>query len=199
MAYIQTSQNDKARVALAETFGVPVESASAHLLTAQMMIRLEFNDAAETEVQQAQTLAPTLPQANYLLGVIAISRAKVDDGIAFFNKELTINPLNAMAEYRLGEGYARQQQWPPAIAALQRSLWINPYYSGPYIVLGRAYLATDDPGTAEGFLRRAVEYDPNNKSAHYLLAQALQKLGQAEEAGREFDVASKLTDAQQPR
>ena len=104
-----------------------------------------------------------------------------------------------MAQYRLGEGYARQQQWAPAIAALQRSLWINPYFSGPYIVLGRAYLATNDPGTAEGFLRRAVEYDPNNKSAHYLLAQVLRKLGHAEEAGKEFDVASKLTDDQQPR
>jgi tetratricopeptide (TPR) repeat protein len=144
-------------------------------------------------------MSATLPQANYLLGVIAISRARVDDGIALFRKELTINPLNAMAEYRLGESYARQQQWTAAISALQRSLWINPYFSGPYIVLGRAYLATNDPGTAEGFLRRAVEYDPNNKSAHYLLAQALQKQGHAEEAGKEFDLASKLTDAQQPR
>ena len=44
MAYIQTSQNDKARAELAETFGVPPESASAHLLAAQMMVRLEFND-----------------------------------------------------------------------------------------------------------------------------------------------------------
>src|SRR6185436_18900960 len=38
MAYVQTSQNDKARVELAETFGVPPESAAAHLLTAQMMV-----------------------------------------------------------------------------------------------------------------------------------------------------------------
>jgi len=98
MAYIQTSQNDKARVELAETFGVPPESASAHLLTAQMMVRLEFNDAAETEVQRALAMNAALPQANYLLGVIAISRAQVDQGIAFFRKELVANPLNAIAE-----------------------------------------------------------------------------------------------------
>src|SRR5262249_7368521 len=144
-------------------------------------------------------MSATLPQANYLLGVIAIARAKVGDAIAFFRKELTINPLNSMAEYRLGESYARQQQWAPAIGAPQPALWDNPHLSVPYILPGRASLATNDPGTAEGFLRRAVEYDPNNKSAHYLLAQALQKLGHAEEAGKEFDVASKLTDAQQPR
>jgi Flp pilus assembly protein TadD len=41
-------------------------------------------------------------------------------------------------------------------------------------------------------LRRAVEFDPNNKSAHYLLAQVLQQTGRAEEARREFEVAERL-------
>ena len=39
----------------------------------------------------------------------------------------------------------------------------------------------DQPATAEGMLRRAIEYDPNNRAAHYLLAQLLQQLGRAEE------------------
>ena len=82
-----------------------------------------------------------------------------------------------MALYRLGEVWSRQQQWDEAIAALQRSLWINPFFSGPYIVLGRAYMKKGQPATAEGMLRRAVEYDPNNKSAHYLLGQVLQQAG----------------------
>jgi Flp pilus assembly protein TadD len=47
-------------------------------------------------------------------------------------------------------------------------------------------------GTAEGMLRRAVEYDPNNKAAHYLLAQALQQAGRVEEARREFEAAERL-------
>ena len=38
------------------------------------------------------------------------------------------------------------------------------------------------PATAEGMLRRAIEYDPNNKAAHYLLGQVLQQAGRAEEA-----------------
>jgi Flp pilus assembly protein TadD len=41
-------------------------------------------------------------------------------------------------------------------------------------------------------LRRAIQYDPNNKSAHYLLAQVLQQAGRAEEAKREFAIAERL-------
>ena len=43
-------------------------------------------------------------------------------------------------------------------------------------------------------LRRAVQYDPNNKAAHYLLGQLLQQTGRAEEARREFETAERLQD-----
>jgi Tfp pilus assembly protein PilF len=41
-------------------------------------------------------------------------------------------------------------------------------------------------------LKRAIQYDPNNKSAHYLLAQVYQQTGRPDEAKREFAVAEKL-------
>jgi Tfp pilus assembly protein PilF len=41
-------------------------------------------------------------------------------------------------------------------------------------------------------LKRAVGYDPNNRSAHYLLAQVLQQMGKVEEAKREFAIAERL-------
>jgi cytochrome c-type biogenesis protein CcmH/NrfG len=84
-------------------------------------------------------------------------------------------------------------KWNDAIGVLQRSIWINPSFSGPYILLGRTYMKKGEPGTAEGMLRRAVELDPNNTSAHYLLAQVLQQTGRAEEAKREFEAAERLT------
>ena len=177
VAYIQTRQPDKAVSPLAQAFGVEPDSAGAHLLAAQMMVRLEFHDMADEQLRAALALDPRLPQANLLLGQNAVFRNRLDEGIEYFRKELATNPGNATALYRLGEAYARQPDWDKAIPALQRSLWINPYFSGPYIVLGRAYLAKGQPATAEGMLRRAVEYDPNNKSARYLYGQVLQRLG----------------------
>jgi len=97
-----------------------------------------------------------------------------------------------MAFYQLGDARVRQGRWDEAIAALQKSLWLNPFYSAPYILLGRAYHRKGQLATAEGMLRRAIAYDPNNRTAHYLLAQLLQQMGRTEEAQREFAIAEKL-------
>jgi tetratricopeptide (TPR) repeat protein len=98
-----------------------------------------------------------------------------------------------MAWSQLGDAHSRQSKWDDAIAALQKSVWLNPYYSAPYILLGRAYMKKDQPGRAEPMLRRAIQYDPNNRSAHYLLAQLLQQTGRVDEAKREFEIAERLT------
>lgn len=199
LTYVQTQQPDKARTVVAETFGVAPTSAAAHLYTAQLMIRMEFHEAAGKELERALALDPGIPHAHALLGQLAVHRARLDDAVALFRKAIEISPLDAMAHYRLGEAYARQQRWSEAIEALQHSIWINPYFSGPYIVLGRAYMTRGQPSTAEGLLRRAIEYDPNNKSAHYLLGQALQKLGREDDAAKAFERAESLSDAQPQR
>lgn len=43
-------------------------------------------------------------------------------------------------------------------------------------------------------LRQAIEFDPNNRVAHHVLGQALQQLGRADEARREFEIAEKLPE-----
>ncbi len=199
MAYIQTRQPAKARENFARMFQAAPDSAAAHLLTAQMMIRLEFEEFAEAELKQALEKDPKLPQVNYLLGQLAIYRARVDEGINFMKREIELNPGNAMAYYKLGDAYTRQLKWDAAIEQLQKSVWLNPYYSGPYILLGKSYLKKEQLGPAEGMLRRAIQYDPNNKSAHYMLAQLLQRTNRLEEAKREFAIAEKLhSNANEP-
>ena len=50
------------------------------------------------------------------------------------------------------------------------------------------------PATAEGMLTRAIQDDPNNKSAHYLLGQLYQQIGRVEDAKRELSMAECLQD-----
>jgi tetratricopeptide (TPR) repeat protein len=156
MAAIQTRQPDKARAAFGRMYNAASDSAAAHLLTAQMMIRVEFEEFAETELKQALAKDPKLPQANYLLGQIAIYKNRHDEGIALMQKELAVNPNNANTYYKLGDAYTRQLKWDEAIAVLQKSVWLNPFYSGPYILLGKSYLKKRELTNAEGMLKRAA-------------------------------------------
>ena len=196
-AYIQTQRADAARAVLASVYKVSPASAAAHLVAAQLMLRLQMESLAEAELARALDKDPRLPNANLLLGQIALFRGRLADAIALTERELAANPGNALAYSQLGDAYVRQASWDRAIGALQRSIWLNPYYSAPYILLGRAYAKTQQPGTAEGMFRRAIEYDPNNRSAHYLLAQLLQQAGRTEEASREFAIAERLSGPRQ--
>jgi tetratricopeptide (TPR) repeat protein len=194
-AYAQTGQPAKARESWARGFGVAADSAAAHLLAAQMMIRVGLEEMAESELKQAVAKDPRLPRAHLLLGQTALFRGRLDEAVTLLKQELEVSPGEAMAFHLLGDAYSRQLKWDQAVAALQKSIWINPYFSGPYILLGKAYMKKGDTAAAEGMLRQAVQYDPNNKAAHYLLGQLLQQTGRPEEARKELETAERLPGA----
>jgi tetratricopeptide (TPR) repeat protein len=176
----------------AAAFGVGPDTAAARVLTAQMMVRAELDEMAEAELKQALARDPRIPHANFLLGQTALFRGRLDEAVALLGRELEVNPTDSMALYRLGDAYVRQLRWDDAVAALQKSVWLNPFFSGPYILLGKAYAKKNDPAAAEGMYRRAVDYDPNNKAAHYLLGQLLRQMGRMDEARRELEIAERL-------
>lgn len=191
-AYIQNREPAKAVRAFGDMFGVPPDSAAAHLITAQMMVRKEFEEFALKELATALQLNPNLPGAHYLIGELAMFRGQFDKSIAELQKEIAINPNFAMAYYKLGDAYTRREEWDAALPQLQRSVWLNPTYSGPYILLGKCYFKKNDLPNAEAMLRQSIRMDPNNYSAHYLLGQTLVAAGKTEEGRKMLELSQQL-------
>ncbi len=191
-AYIQQRNRDKAAAAFAAMFRVAPDSAAAHLLTGQMMVRAEFEDLAVIELRRALELDGRIPQAHYLLGQLAVYRGDTEGGIEEFQKELALNPNYSMAYFKMGDAYTRREDWDRAILFLQRAVWLNPDFSGPYILLGKAYLKKNETSNAEGMLREAIRIDPQNSSAHYLLGQTLIRSGRSEEGRKMLERSQQL-------
>jgi tetratricopeptide (TPR) repeat protein len=181
-AYFLNHQRSESVAAFARLFEVKPDSAAAHLLAGQMLLKRNYEKEAAEELEAALTMDPKLPEAHYILGEIEITANHLEQGIADMKQELTVNPNYSMAWYRLGDAYARQENWDAAVPCLQRSIWINQFFSAPFIVLGKCYWKQKNYFNAESTLKRALVLDPQNYSANYLLVQTLTAQGKKEEA-----------------
>lgn len=191
-SYLKLRDVPNCVASFAEMFGVPAQSAAAHLIAAQIMVRQELTDEAEKELMRTLELDPRIPQAHYLLGELLTFKGEMEKAIEQLRAEIAISPASAMAYYKLADAYSRQVKWDIAIPLLQKSVWLNSTNSGPYILLGKGYLQQKQLSNAEGMLRRAVQMDPRNASAHYLLGQTLIQEGRAEEGRAMLQLSQKL-------
>ena len=101
ISYIQTRNTDKSRETFARMFNLPPTAPAAYLVNAQMMVRQQFEEGAEQELQKALRLDPKLPQANFLLGDMAIYHSQIEQGIELLQKDIAIKPAFGMAYYIL--------------------------------------------------------------------------------------------------
>ncbi|MBO0911694.1 MAG: tetratricopeptide repeat protein [Acidobacteria bacterium] len=190
--YIQTKDYPHARQAFAKMFDLEPDAAGSYLLTARMLFRQEFQPIALEYAQKAAALDPRLPQVHFLLGEIHLSQSQVAEAISDFRAELTLNPSNAAAYYKLADAYSRIQKFDDAEKLLQRSIWLDPTTTGPYILLGKVLEKKGEPQLALRALQRAAAMDPNNSMTHHLLGQAYRDLGDQEQAERELKLSGEL-------
>ncbi len=119
--------------------------------------------------QQSLLVNPDEPEANHLLGIIAVKQGKFEKGAILIGKSLRVAPDNASAlkdlanaYCNLGIEYRHRGDLKKALECYQTAIKINPSYSEAHFNMGLAYVASSEESLALGCYGQAILLNPEN-------------------------------------
>jgi Flp pilus assembly protein TadD len=156
---------------------------------------------AEEQLRAATNAKPDYAEAYYTLGTVLKQDGKLDDAVAALRQALVINPDLIGAHTNLAAIYRQQGKTANAEAETRRGQELlkqsNSVQTATFNTnSGKKLLEAGDLDGAITQFRSAITIAPNYAPAHRYLAQALERKGDKEEAGRELQKASELAHNQ---
>jgi Tfp pilus assembly protein PilF len=112
----------------------------AHINLCIALFNIPDIPAALGEARIAAEKMPKSPQAFYMLGLIAKTENRVEDGFIAFKKLLEIDPDDVGANINLGQLYSGAHKYDEAIKLFRKALEVEPYNITAAYNLGTALL-----------------------------------------------------------
>jgi Tfp pilus assembly protein PilF len=162
-----------------------------HELNAEAMETQEKWEEAAEEYRMALTQNPNAPGIHFRLGRLILSKPETpatrEEARKEFEEELRIDPSSAGSEFVLAELARQAENYTEAINRFKRALQLDTMFADAYIGLGRSLLAADRAAEAVSPLEHAAKLQPDNPTAHFMLANAYRRCGRQAEADRETE------------
>ena len=172
------------------------DSAWMHYANAQIQESLDRSSVAMQEYRHALERNPQMAEVHYKLGRLILADSRTPDALERakheFEQELVISPVNADAEYELGEIDREQNRYQPAISHFERAVQYHPDFFEARVAMAKVLLTMGQTAAALPYLQSAARLEPGSKVPHYLLASAYKTLGHPDQAAKEFAVYRKL-------
>lgn len=142
---------------------------------------------AEAIYRQVLDLVPNHPDAQHLLGAIALKEGNLDVAINYIRKAIKINPSNP--EYHSNVGFAlhEQGQLDEALKAYRQALALKPDYAGALYNLHALLIKTGDLAPAIDCMNQVVRLAPLDMDARFMLAVLLDYTGDPQTAALHFE------------
>jgi tetratricopeptide (TPR) repeat protein len=178
-------------------------SYQAHELNAEALeVQGKWDEAAK-EYHAVLEQNPRLPGIHFRLGRLLLSKPNPGPGVAEVAKkemeqEVEIDPLNAGAEYVLGELARQAGQWPEAAEHFSRASKLDAGFGDAFLGLGSSLVSLKKFPEAIAPLETAVKLEPANPTAHYNLAVAYGRSGRKQEAEKEFAIHRQMVQKSEP-
>jgi Flp pilus assembly protein TadD len=151
-------------------------------LMGQQLERQGAPGAAIVSYRNAVMFDPTIPDANFRMAMLFLTRDQVGEAAKCLAAEVEHHPENDDAIRQLGLCLARMGDAPRAVQHLERLARRRPNDGANWQALGFAYLAARRPREAEASLRRALRLPPTTVEELRDLGAALGALGRDGEA-----------------
>jgi tetratricopeptide (TPR) repeat protein len=158
------------------------ELAAEYGAMGKLLLSAESLGAAETCLQNAQTLAPGEPRWPYYLGHLHKARAETEKSVAAFARALELQPADVATLVWLGNAYLDEDRAELAEPVFTKALSIQPQSGAAMSGLGRAALARRDYAEAVRKLEAALALSPQASAIEYPLSLGYRGLGDAGKA-----------------
>jgi tetratricopeptide (TPR) repeat protein len=169
-----------------------------HLLRGQLHYANGNTENAKEELTTALALDGQAREAHYFLGLVYSQKQMFADAAKEFEAELSGNPNNVEAQFRLAQNLLARGTMVRGIQMLQDVIKIEPNFSQARYELGKALLQQADVAGAVSNLEIAVKLEPENALFHYELGHAYIAAGRREEAKRANDTFNRLKKQTKP-
>jgi len=167
-----------------------------HQISGEIMESMKNYDGALIEYKKAVEMAPQRSGTHYLLGNAYWSLNMWGAATEQFKAELSNDPANCLAQWKIGNIVLEQRGNPEgALAEVEKALTLCPNLMQARVDRARALMKLDRHAEALKDLEMAEKSDPAEPSTHFLLAQTYRALGRTQEAQAEMKLFSKLEES----
>ncbi|MCB8994352.1 MAG: hypothetical protein H6538_01960 [Bacteroidales bacterium] len=133
-----------------------------------------------------------LAQAYILRRDFDLARKKLNELLSFYpNYEKALN-LIGYSYMNEGELTGNMMLVDRAISVFNETIRVNYKFASAYHNMGLAYMVKKDERTAYRYFQKSIEINPNAKDSYYMMAAIIERQGDAAQAKKIRDYASKL-------
>ncbi|TCK72740.1 tetratricopeptide repeat protein [Acidipila rosea] len=187
-SYLQLSESALSQVSL-----INPDSALSHEISGELMESMQNMDGAVVEYKKAIDLEPQGGDAHGHLANAYWLMGKWESAEAEFQKQLTLDPNNCIAQWKMANAMLENNQPPSgALPLLDKAVARCSDLMQARVDRARALVRSGRPADALPDLQIAVKENPEEPSIHFLLAQVYRAEGKADEARAELQTYGRL-------
>ncbi len=165
---------------------------SAYLELGRDLLRAKKYEDALPILRLAAEKMPDSGMAHYELGLLLAKTGDREAAVREMQAAIVCTPNSALMHFDLAAVYTLLKQLPEATKEYEKALELDPDHFEANLTYGKLLLLEGHPEDALPKLQRAVKVDPTSAAAHEALANAYDKLGQAENGNQERAKAAEL-------